>query len=71
VGPSGLEHSFLLGQYLKARFALVEPDSPDTNRLGFWATLRQQGYTLESLYAELEAALPGKSAFSSTTSPHS
>lgn len=54
VGPSGLRHSFRLGQAFRAKFALPETGA-EMGKLDFWTELQKHGHTLESLYAELES----------------
>lgn len=60
VGPSGLMHSFRLGKYLRRRFDIPEDPNKRGAKLDFWTVLQSRGYTLESLYAELEAELQGE-----------
>jgi len=66
VGPDGPRHSAALADFIRARFNIPPgpyQDVPPQGRseLDFWNVLQDRGYTLESLYAELEAEnLDGK-----------
>jgi hypothetical protein len=60
AGPSGLMHSFRLGQFLRRRFDIPEEPHKRGAKLDFWTALQERGFNLESLYADLEAELQGE-----------
>ena len=63
VGPFGLAHSHALGEFLRERYNVPEDPEADTPKLNFWSELQRRGYTLKSLYEEIEREL-------SATRPH-
>lgn len=58
---SGLRHSERLTAFLRARFQLSEPS--DDSRLRAWKELQARGYTLETLYRELQHESIGETAW--------
>jgi hypothetical protein len=54
-GPDGLKHSFPLARYIRKRFNVPEDSSKEWGKTDFWEILQRQGYTLESLYAQIES----------------
>lgn len=60
VAPEGIRHTSTLADFMRNRFS-IEPgpyqqESPQgRSELDFWNVLQERGYTLESLYGELEA----------------
>jgi hypothetical protein len=57
VGPSGQMHSLRLSRYLRSKFDIPETPKLQGAKLDFWTKLQVKGFTLESLYSELEADL--------------
>ncbi len=49
---AGLRHSERLAAFLRRHFSI--PDPPDDSQLDLWKELQARGYTLESLYAEVQ-----------------
>lgn len=60
ISTSGMKHSFQLGQYLRKRFKIPENSEKKFAKLDFWNILQERGYTLETLFAELEEDDEGK-----------
>jgi hypothetical protein len=58
VGPAGLKHSLGLARFLRAHLDL--PEHPTDSKIDYWTAIQAKGYTLESLYGELELALAGR-----------
>jgi len=54
---TGLKHSHSLSQYLRAKFDIPEEKSKGHTPSDFWLKLQQRGFTLETLYAEIEKDL--------------
>jgi len=55
VGPTGPQHSYVLGRLLRKKFGIPEDSTRPNAKMDFWPELHRRGYTLETLYAELEA----------------
>lgn len=56
---TGMQHSHSLSQYLRAKFNIPEEKSKGHTPTDFWPKLQQRGFSLETLYEEIERDVIG------------